>query len=180
MGRQIRTSLQAMSVSDLVELVELETPVETLAQVVSMNPEAVLSVGDDYAVRLLRGARRKQELVQRLGGALSSGEVAEVLGITVPAVKQRVRRGKLLALPLSNGEWGFPALQFTPDGQVRDGLPDVLAAFDAGEDPWAMLLVLAADAPDGREGTLLEDLGNERTRRIAVDRARSFGVQGAA
>jgi hypothetical protein len=179
-GRQIRASLNAMELEDLVSLVELETPIETLAQLVAMRPDAALSTTDDYSLRLLRGAQRKRELLQRLGGTLSSGEVAALLDRTVPAVKQRLRRRTLFAIPLSHGEWGFPAAQFTPEGEVREGLSEVLWAFAEDEDPWAIVLLLAADDPASQTGTILEHLANERTRRIAIGRARSYGTQGAA
>lgn len=179
-GRQIHASLSALELEDLVSLVELATPIETLAELVAMRPDAGILEPDDYALRLLRGAQRKRELLQRLGGTLSSGEVAELLNRTVPAVKQRVRRRTLFAIPLSHGEWGFPAAQFTPEGEVREGLAAVLSAFAADEDPWAIALLLAADDPVSRTGTILEHLGNERTRRIAIGRARSYGTQGAA
>jgi hypothetical protein len=179
-GRQIRASLGTLELEELVSLVEAETPIETLAQLISMRPAVGLADPDDYSLRLLRGAQRKRELLQRLGGTLSSGEVAELLDRTVPAVKQRLRRRTLFAVLLAHGEWGFPAAQFTPEGEVREGLPEVLAAFEEDEDPWAIVMLLAADDPVSQTGTVLENLANERTRQIALARARSYGTQGAA
>jgi hypothetical protein len=85
-----------------------------------------------------------------------------VLRISVPGVKQRMDRRKLLAVPLPGGQWGFPALQFAEGGRVRPGVPEVAKA-GAERDPWTVLSILVDDAPDG-SGILLERLDGQRRK----------------
>jgi hypothetical protein len=163
----------------LLDAVEAATPAETVARAISTAPE--VGVGrDDWSEALLRGASAKQSALQAAGGALSSGEVADLLGITVAAVKQRQRRGGLLAIPLSNGEWGYPARQFAPDGRVRDGLKQVLAAFAKDEDPWVILSFLANPDPASGREIAFEALDDPRSTATLVEVAHTFWEQGAA
>lgn len=174
----VRVSISALKVEALFEAVEAATPAETVARVLSAAPETNVD-RDEWAEALLRGTAAKQSALRTAGGALTSGEVAELLGITVPAVKQRQRRGALLAIPLANGEWGYPARQFAPDGRVRAGLKDVLAAFAGDEDPWVILSFLANPDPVSGEGIAFDSLDDPAKARALVELAGTFGEQGA-
>ena len=159
-----------------MEAVAERTAAGTIARLVSAAPGA--DAAGDWAEELLRGARAKQEMLAEAGGALSTGEVARLLGVTPAAVQLRRTRGKLLAIPLANGEWGFPACQFTENG-VASGLPRVLAAFGS-ESPWVQLSVLLSREPS-LGGARLIDLLAAGERVEEVERvARSYGLQGAA
>jgi hypothetical protein len=114
------------------------------------------------------------------GGALSSREVAERFGLEIGLVEQMRHRGELLAIPLQNGELGYPARQFAPDGRVRDGLKDVLAAFSKDEDPWVILGFLTNPDPLSGEGIAFDALDDPEATRAMVQVARTFWEQGAA
>lgn len=175
----LRETFAHMDRPALLDAVEAATPAETVARAISTAPE--VGIGrDDWSEALLRGASAKQSALQTAGGALSSGQVAELLGVTVAAVKQRQRRGGLLAIPLANGEWGYPARQFAPGGRVREGLKEVLAAFAKDEDPWVILSFLANPDPASGNGIAFDALDDRGSTRALVELARTFWEQGAA
>lgn len=175
----LRASIARLDEGSLLNAVEAATPVDTIARVIAAAPTAGLET-DPWAEALLRGAAIKQEAVQLAGGLLSSGEAAELLGISVAAVKQRQRRGKLLGVPTSNGEWGYPARQFAPDGSVRTGLPDILAAFPHGTSEWVVLSFLVNPVPGREEGIAFDALSDPEAVHRLVEVARTYGEHGAA
>lgn len=102
--------------------------------------------------------------------------MARLLGRSVPAVQQRLRRRTLLGALLNHGEWGFPVVQFTDRG-VPEGLPRVLQAF-GDADPWVQLSVLLSYAYG--EGRVFDWIREDRRLADAERLAASWGVQGAA
>lgn len=154
------------------------TPAGTIAEIVRAAPDVGLPGESAQARALARGAALRQKLLLTAGGALTSGQVADILGISPQGVKSRAARGKLLSVPLSGGNWGFPALQFH-GGDVRPGSPDVLsAAADREMGPWHLLSILLEPAPGG--GTLLERIADDDVRAGLVARLRTYGEQQAA
>lgn len=156
------------------------TPAETIAVVVHAAPDIGLPAESARARALARGAQRKQELLVRAGGVLSSGEVAAVLGgISVQAVKARVARRRLLALPLAGGFLGFPAIQF--DGtDVRPGLAEVLAAAQRREMGAWFLFALLMDPAPGRDEPVVLALDDARVRAGFLARMETYGEQTAS
>jgi len=177
--RYLRDSIEQLDERALIAAVEAATPVDTIAQVLAAAPSTSLEP-DPWSEALLRGAAIKQEAVQLAGGLLSSGNVAGLLGISVAAVKQRQRRGNLLAVPTANGEWGYPARQFSEGGRVREGLPAVLAAFPPGTSPWVILGFLVNPLPGRDEGIAFDALDDPSAVDVLVEVARTYGEHGAA
>lgn len=174
--RQIRASLNGATPEQLMAAIEAQTPAGTIASLLSAVPAEAGASPDDWAEELLRGAAIKQELLADAGGAYSTGEVARLLGVSPQAVQQRRMRGRLLSVPLANGEWGYPACQFTAAG-APSALPRILGAF-ATRDPWVQLSILLSDEPS--LGGRLVDLVAAGQRLDEVERiARSYGEQGA-
>jgi hypothetical protein len=171
--RWLRGSLERMSDEEVLRAIEAQSPAETIAEILIATPETRFGSENDWAELLLRGADAKRQIAEMVGGLLSSSQAAAVLGISVPGVKQRVDRHKLLAVPLSGGQWGFPALQFAEDGRVRPGVSEVAKA-GARIDAWAVLSILVDDAPDG-SGVLLERLDDPGILRDAVHRLETYG-----
>ncbi|HET7230657.1 MAG TPA: hypothetical protein VFJ16_11685 [Longimicrobium sp.] len=173
--RQLRASVNGSTAEQLMAALEAETPAGTIARVLSAVPAAVGTNADEWAEELLRGAEIKQELLAESGGTYSTGEVARLLGVTPQAVQQRRMRGRLLSVPLANGEWGYPACQFTPGGPPS-ALPRILDAF-ATRDPWVQLSILVSHEP--ALGGRLVDLVARGQHLDEVERiARSYGEQG--
>lgn len=77
---------------------------------------------------LLRSFERRREL---LAGALSTSQVASLLGTTRQTPHDRIASGSLLAA-MDRGGLRFPRWQFDPDGEdgVVSGLPSVIRALD--------------------------------------------------
>jgi hypothetical protein len=175
----LRASLRRMTPSELMRAVEASSPAATVAQIISATPDVGIPDASAWTRALARGAARKQEMIQRAGGVLSSGEVAELLGITVSAVNQRKNRHRsILAVPLSGGEWGFPARQFV-DGAVRTGVAEVVRA--AGEiNPWVLLSILLDDAGNAGGPTLLDRLDDPAVRADVLHRVGTYGEHVAA
>lgn len=176
--RWLAGSLDQLSDEELLKLVEAQSPAETIAELLVATPTR-RAADDDWTDLLLRGAEAKNQIARLAGGLLSSSQAAEVLRISVPGVKQRLERGKLLAVPLPGGQRGFPALQFQQDGHVRKGVAEVATA-GAHLESWALLAILV-DEVDGSEGeTLLERLGDEAVLADVLSRLAGYGEHGAA
>ncbi|HYH80338.1 MAG TPA: hypothetical protein VEX86_11090 [Longimicrobium sp.] len=175
----LRDSIARLDWTSLLAAVEARTPGDTVARVIAAAPTA--SIEDDpWSEALLRGAAIKQEAIRIAGGLLSSGEAAALLGVSVAAVKQRQRRGKLLGVATSNGEWGYPARQFGEDGKVREGLSEVIAAFPAGTSPWIVLSFLVNPVPGRDDGIAFNALSDPSAVAALVEVARTHGEHVAA
>jgi hypothetical protein len=171
--RWLRGSLDRMSDEEVLKALEAQSPAETIAEILVATPAGRIAAEDDWAELLLRGAEAKNQIAEQVGGLLSSSEAAAILGISVPGVKQRMDRHKLLAVPLAGGQWGFPALQFAEGGRVRPGVPEVAKA-GAEHDPWTVLSILVDDVSDG-SGILLERLDDPAVLRDVLDRLATYG-----
>jgi hypothetical protein len=133
------------------------------------------AVRDPLASARIRGIAARERLIERAGGLLRLGEAAERLGVTPQAVTGRRTRETILAVPLPNGEWVYPACQFGDHGLVP-GLDGFLRAFrDA--DPWTRLAVLLAPSVryGGRSALELLVEGREAEARSI---AATYGEQG--
>ncbi len=104
---------------------------------------------DPTAALLAEGARFKQSLLERTGGAIGVLDVASLLGIKRQAVDKRRRARHLIAIPRGQ-DFSYPAVQFTENGLVP-GLEKVLEAMPI-EDPWMRLewLITEDDELDGQ------------------------------
>ncbi|MEX2584651.1 MAG: hypothetical protein WD766_15385 [Gemmatimonadota bacterium] len=133
------------------------------------------AVRDLLAPARIRGIAVRERLLDRAGGLLRLGEAAERLGVTTQAVTGRRSRDTILAVPMPNGEWVYPACQFTEDGLVS-GIDAFVRAFrDA--DPWARLAVLLA--PSSRyDGNSALDLLARGKVGEARSIAATYGEQG--
>jgi hypothetical protein len=174
----LRESIAQMTDAELLAIISAPTDIETIARVVAASPVRVEDQ-NDWSQALLRGALHKESALRAAGGVLSSGEVADVLGITVAGVKQRQRRGKLLAVPTASGEWGYPARQFDEHGRVRAGLPAVIEAFGPETDPWVVLAFLTNPVPGSDTGVAFDSLDDPAATAALVHLAGTFGEHGA-
>lgn len=172
-----RESVRQMSDEEIMRAVEAHTPAATVVQVISAAPEVGLARESGWTRAMARGAVRKQEMIERAGGVYSSSEAAALIGITVSAVNLRRKRGRILAVPLSGGEWGFPARQFA-EGEVRAGVADVVEAA-SGMNPWVLLSILL-EPVQGADGlVILDRLDDDGVRAAVLARVRDFGSHGA-
>ncbi|MBV9488502.1 MAG: hypothetical protein JO069_02100 [Verrucomicrobia bacterium] len=131
---------------------------------------------DAIARALERGKLARSVLEEEEGGAKSSEQIAELLGITRQAVDQRRRSRRLVAWQDAASHWRFPVWQFDPvTARPYPGLDSILAALPG--DPWSdMIFFLSNDETLGARP--LDFLRSGRAKR-AVLSAMRYGRQGA-
>lgn len=172
-----RTSLKQMSVEEIQRAIAAPSPAATIVEVLNAAPEIGLARETATTRALARGAAAKQEMLQSAGGCLSSGDVARLLGKTVSAVNQRRARNQILAVPLSGGEWGFPASQFA-SGDLRSGIAAIVSS--AGTmNPWVLLSILLDRVP-GSDTRIIDSLGDPEVMQDVLTRVRTYGEHGAS
>lgn len=95
--------------------------------------------------------------------------------VTAQAVTGRRMRQAILAVPMPNGEWVFPACQFAEYG-ILSGIDEFVRAF-GDADPWTRLAVLLAPSSrfDGESAIELLKAGKEAEARSI---AATYGTQG--
>ena len=171
-------------VDRLAESADAETVERTLAMADGVSALSVVleraavaeaALRDPLAAARARGIGAREALIEKAGGVLRLADAAERLGVSPQAVTGRRTRGTILAVPMPNGEWVYPACQFTDEGLLPD-LGAFLAAFQ-DVSPWTQLRVLLA--PSRRYGgrSALELL-RARERDAARGIAATYGEQG--
>lgn len=183
MRRAFATRLHE-AVDHLVEIMDPATIQEVLGMAdalsgltVALEQASVMkaAVRDPLASARTRGIGARERLIERAGGVLRLGEAAERLGVSPQAVTGRRTRGTILAVPMPNGEWVYPACQFGEDGLI-EGLGAFLQEF-RDVSPWTRLSVLLAPSPrhGGKSALeLLRDGDVDAARSIAA----TYGEQG--
>lgn len=140
-----------------------------------MATSEAAAVRDPLAAARIRGLAARERLIDRAGGLLRVGEAAERLGVSTQAVNGRRSRKTILAIPMPNGEWVYPACQFAKFGLVP-GIDAFVRAFQDA-DPWTRLAVLLApsDRYDGKSALELLKEGKEAEARSI---AATYGGRG--
>lgn len=133
------------------------------------------------ALRLrLQGQLALRRLLDQHGGALSAAEVGQLLDITADAVRKRVRRGGLLALP-RGAHQVFPVFQFDVEaGRVVPGFDALLAVLETDSAPAKLRFFLTPDRDLGT--TPIEALRTDEpaVRALLKRKAQQFDQQLAA
>lgn len=173
-----RTALRRMTPEQLQHAVAAPTGAATVVEVLNASPDVGLQKETAMTRALARGAVAKQEMIQESGGCFSSSEVAKLLGITQSGVNLRRSRNGILAVPLSGGEWGFPARQFQ-DGDLRPGLAEVLRAAGA-INPWWLLSILLDPVVGSKDEVLLDALERPEVLGDVLNRIATYGEQGGS
>ncbi len=140
--RAVRAMMQLLHSSqrgDVLAALSEGHDVEVLVHLIEHSPELLESetLGGFSVEERVRSLQLKRELLTHSDGVLSVSEAARLLGIQEESVRQRIRRGRLLAVRMTGPEYLIPGIQFTDAGVLR-GLADVLAALPV-DDPWAKL-----------------------------------------
>ena len=107
-----------------------------------------------------------------------TNQTASLLDRGEDTVHRLVERRELLAVPLPDGGYGVPSLQFATSGKVRRGVREVARA-GAGIDSWTVLSILVDDAP-ADAGLLLERLDRPAVLRDVLHRPSTYGEHPAA
>jgi len=154
-------------------------PTDFLAalEALTSSPEAAQLVAEDpFLAAKLRGIKRKKEMLEAAGGALTSEQVAEVLGISRQAVDKRRASQQLIALTQGKRGYSYPSFQFE-DGKTLAGLEEVLSDLK-NLDPWMQMVFFTSPHERLKGKSPLEVLrkgGVEQARAVAID----YGEHGA-
>lgn len=146
-------------------------------EALSSAPGTSQLISDDpFLAAKIRGLKRKKQMLDTAGGALSSQEVAELLGITRQAVDKRRTSNQLLALTQGRRGYSYPRFQFD-EGKTVKGLEEVLARLKA-LDPWMQMVFFTSphERLDGK--TPIEGLQKGLMKDV-LQTASGYGEQGA-
>ncbi len=146
-------------------------------EALSSAPETAQLIAEDpFVAAKFRGLKRKQQMLEAAGGALTSEQVAEILGISRQAVDKRRASNQLLALTQGKRGYSYPSFQFE-DGKTITGLEEVLRELK-DLDPWMQMVFFTS--PNERLGdkTPLERLKRGLASEVRAT-AGGYGEQGA-
>lgn len=136
---------------------------------------AQLEKNDPLLEAKLKGVQHKQELLNYQGKkALTSSEVATLLGISRQAVDNRRKNNSLLGLSLGNRGYRYPAWQFT-NGNILTGWTEVLSNMKHLDD-WSKLIFMLAGDIRLENKTPLECLKVAQINEV-ISAARAYGLQ---
>jgi hypothetical protein len=163
--------------STIEEATAAPTDLMVALEAISSAPgTSQLIKGDALLAAKVRGLNRKRQMLDASGGALSSEQVADVLGISRQAVDKRRASSRLLALTQGRRGYSYPRFQFE-EGKTVAGLEEVLARMK-GLDGW-MQLVFFTSPNERLEGkTPIASLHQGLASEVA-NVASSYGEQGA-
>ena len=131
---------------------------------------------DSFIAAKFRGLKRKQQMLETAGGALTSEQTARVLGISRQAVDKRRASNQLLALTQGKRGYSYPSFQFE-DGKTITGLEEILAELRE-LDPWMQMVFFASPNERLDDKTPLEGLEKGLVSEVKAA-ATGFGEQGA-
>jgi hypothetical protein len=157
------------------------TAIGSMARLVAEG--AVLAPGaqaaDPLAASYARSAERKRRVIERAGGEIGATEVGTLLGISRQAVDKRRSEGKLLAIRSPSGDYRYPSVQFTADGNVVPHLAKWLAGC-GWDDEWMQLQLLTSKARTLGGRTVFDALasGDDALVTEAMRLAETAGEQG--
>lgn len=159
-----------LGASDGLEILlrALETP----------TAQEALAEHDPFGPARARWLEDQQRLLAAEGGVQTTADLARALGITKEGVRQRAKRGSLLALPMGSALY-FPVWQFTNIQEYKPlpGLRDVLDALRE-QDAWGKAIFLLGSEPALNDDRPLDYLRRDESGPV-IAAARQFGEQGA-
>lgn len=146
-------------------------------EALSSVPETTQLIAEDPLIAAkFRGLKRKQQMLDAVGGALSSEQVSEVLGISRQAVDKRRASNQLLALTQGKRGYSYPSFQFE-DGKTITGLEEVLGELE-DLDPWMQMVFFTSPHQRLKGKSPLEQLRKGSVNEVKAA-ASGYGEQGA-
>jgi hypothetical protein len=127
------------------------------------------------AVLKLRGQMAFREQIEEAGGVFTTQQVAQLLGITPSAVRKRLERGRLLAVPFGEGA-NYPVWQFDENG-VIEHFADIMAMLNTTSPVGMVQFFLTYDEDIGQTPIDALKEGNPRDFEIVKILARQFNQQ---
>ena len=174
---RLRAAVQGLPEADAKVAASAESDLEAWALALEHSPLAPVQSDPVTAAAYARGREVREALLAAEGGVASSEELGKLLGITRQAIDKRRRNGKLFAVR-ERGDWFYPRWQVA-DGEVLDGLDDVLAELCQGElGPWDFMVFFLRTNTEREGESPLQALRAGR-RDVAVRAARMYCEHGA-
>lgn len=178
--KRFQDRLNALPSNEMVAVVEAVaraiTPVE------AQPPSVIRALTGDRRFSAEERTEAEVDMLRRsferrralLDGALSTNQVAKLLGVSRQTPHDRLETGSLLAV-MDRGAYRFPRWQFDPNGEdgVVQGLPAVLRALDASPLAKAAWLTRANPMLDGNPP--LACLADGHVKRV-IALARAVGL----
>jgi len=157
--------------TDLAALVRALSSEDMLREILEDLKQA-----EPLAPAFIRGIEAKRRFIEENGGALTSDQVAKIIGITRQAVEKRRSAGKLIGL--STGRHGFlyPVWQFQESGTLQ-GLPAVLDLL-ASHDAWMKTIFFVSRNPRLKDRTPAEMLRKGQLTEV-LEAARAYCEHGS-
>jgi hypothetical protein len=171
-------------VNEIHELIEKKAPQGTSPLAIleraidSFTPskKAKIDAQKAKAILLARGAIARKKLEEAEGGAMSTEEVAELLGLSRQGVDYLRKTKAILAWRNTNGKWNYPVWQFD-SGRIRPGIRECLKALTT-DDPWGRMIFFLSPR-DSLNGDRPLDLIVKREIDAAIAVARRHQQHGA-
>ena len=175
--RAFRRLEKDLPVTLIDEAMAAPTDYLVAVEALSSAPEtSELMAEDPFVAAKFRGLKRKQQMLEAAGGALTSEQVAEILGISRQAVDKRRAANQLLALTKGKRGYSYPGFQFE-DGTTIPGLEEVLDEL-RDVDPW-MQMVFFTSPHERLEGKSPLDQLRKGLLHEVKAAASGYGEQGA-
>lgn len=135
----VERASDSLIVSALAEPTAMQTVAVAMTQTV--YEEQILDDDDRViAAAIADGARYKEQLLGRAGGAYSADQLGTMLGRTRQAINEGRTRNLYFGVPVDQTTFAYPKCQLWENG-LLSGLRAFLDAFDT-QDPWTQLMVL--------------------------------------
>jgi hypothetical protein len=171
-------------VNEIHELIEKKAPEGTSPLAIleraidSFTPskKAKIDAQKAKAILLARGAIARKKLEEAEGGAMSTEEVAELLGLSRQGVDYLRKTKAILAWRNTKGKWNYPVWQFD-SGRIRPGIRECLKALTT-DDPWGRMIFFLSPR-DSLNGDRPLDLIVKREIDAAIAVARRHQQHGA-
>ena len=127
---------------------------------------------------ILRGVKIAREDLRASGGAYDLEQVRDLLhGVSRQSIDKRVGEGGLLAVPGPGNKRYYPAVQFTDDGEIVEGLKQALTALPTKSGFAALNFLIHPDERLGGRKPI--DMLKAGEIDPVVEAARRVGEQGA-
>lgn len=147
MSTKTLTQVPSKSEEALVEVLRKLKGVDEVAIVESVRRAMMKAFPDTgkspLAEALFRGIEAQRQLRESEGGSVSAQEAATLLGLASrQAVLDRHKALRLLGWREKQGAVRFPIWQFHPDGNVLEGMPEILEILnqESSHDDWYKVL----------------------------------------
>lgn len=166
----LRADLDQLNDAQILDLVA-ETARKVKSRAERAKDQSVAAV---RARALIAGRKRFDELIERRGGAVSTGEAADILGVQPNTVCKQVQRRQLVAYKGPDG-YRLPAAQFQGHSAIKN-LRKVLAAFPEGVSDKDVTLFFLSSLDGGKPP--IERLHSGESVPLLVERAKHYQQQG--